>query len=90
MNPSIIKYRIRFLDIKPEKPDKKISLGNTIMSKLQKGGNNRLSLRQRQAKVNDSLEEEYYDSNGKIAHQHEPEPVETFQVFRGEVENPMV
>ena len=102
MNPSIIKYRIRFLDIKPEKS----FLGDSLMSamsdkKMKKGGNERLSLRQRQSKVYNSLEEDNdtvihvnpssnnNSMNGNGYAQHEP-AIETFHVFKGDVENPMV
>ena len=79
------------MDVKVEKSDlakkMKTLLGETD---LEKGGNNRLSLRQRQAKVNRSEDVTVINMNMKDSEYSQDDILETFQVFKGEVENPMV
>ncbi|XP_066930401.1 stimulated by retinoic acid gene 6 protein-like [Clytia hemisphaerica] len=86
MNPSIIKYRIRFLDVNIESsilsdkmknllyedPDVKVKDDNDDTSRP----NSSLSLRQRQ---------------GKVSHAYSTEEIgENYYVFKGEVEKPVI
>ena len=88
MNPSIIKYRIRFLDVNIEKSFLCDKIKTVLSDKdLQNSGSDRLTLRQRQTKVDDINKVSITKDNNDYT---ETDITESFHIFRGDVEKPIL